>query len=402
MKIAHVVGPFPRLSQTFVLNEIIACAKAGHAVEIFALNKTRDNCGENAKEFDFLSKTLFFDQIKARDIFAVNFFVLLKFFIKAVICNFSAKSISATLKFNLKISFFALRIRKQKCDLIHAHFGNIGNFCLLLKRITGVPSITTFYGGDIFMALKENPDLYIELFKNCDHFIALSNHIKERLIAVGCPKEKISVHNIGVDVEDIKFKMKDFVRDGDINILIVGRLVEKKGIYYAIEAFSIALRKYKNIKLRIIGDGPLKGDLKHQVKRLNIAEKVLFLGALRQDKVINEMYNCHIFMLASVTAENGDQEGLGFVFAEAQAAGMPVISTWHNGIPEIVIHKKTGFLVEERNVDALAERLCYLLEHQEVWNELGKNGRKFVEEKYNIRKQINKLEKIYMAVKKQK
>ena len=119
------------------------------------------------------------------------------------------------------------------------------------------------------------------------------------------------------------------------------------------------------------------------------------MGALEQDEYLKIYQEARIFVLPSVTASKGDEEGTPVVLMEAQATGLPVISTFHSGIPEVVIHGKSGFLVPEKDVDALAERLEYLIEHPEIWPEMGKEGRKFVEKKYDIKKLNQQLVEIY-------
>ena len=122
------------------------------------------------------------------------------------------------------------------------------------------------------------------------------------------------------------------------------------------------------------------------------------IGGLNQDEVIDICNQAHIFLLPSITASNGDKEGQALVLQEAQAVGLPVISTLHNGIPEGVIDGKSGFLVPEKDAGALAERIEYLIEHSELWPEMGRIGRKFVESKYDIKKLNEELINIYESL----
>ncbi len=131
------------------------------------------------------------------------------------------------------------------------------------------------------------------------------------------------------------------------------------------------------------------------VENLHIKGYVKFLGAVEQNEVPRLYQKAHIFILPSITADNGDQEGIPVVLMEAQATGLPIISTYHTGIPEVVVDGKSGFLVPEKNVDALAEKLEYLIEHPEIWPNMGQYGRKFVEEHYDINKLNQKLVEIH-------
>ena len=159
----------------------------------------------------------------------------------------------------------------------------------------------------------------------------------------------------------------------------MGRLVEKKGHEYSIKAIAKAIINHKNIIYLIAGDGHLRNKLESLVSELGIKNHVKFLGAVEQEEALKLYQQAHIFILPSVTSSNGDQEGIPVVLMEAQSAGLPVISTYHSGIPEAVIDGKSGFLVPEKDVNALAQKMEYLIEHPEVWPEMGRCGREFVE-----------------------
>ena len=145
----------------------------------------------------------------------------------------------------------------------------------------------------------------------------------------------------------------------------------------------------------IAGEGFLRNELEKLAEDLHIKRYVKFLGAVEQKEVLKLYQQAHIFVLPSVTASNGDKEGQALVIQEAQAMGLPIVSTLHNGIPEGVLDGKSGFLVPERDVDALTEKLEYLIEHPEIWPDIGQYGRKFVEERYDIHKLNQRLVEIY-------
>ena len=212
---------------------------------------------------------------------------------------------------------------------------------------------------------------------------------------MGCEEGKIIVHRMGIDVE--KFEFSERRKTGTIKILSVGRLVEKKGHEYAIKALAKVVNKNgKNIIYRIVGDGPLKDKLMSLAEELRIEDCVEFMGNVEDEELLKLYKESHIFILPSVTASDGDQEGIPVVLMEAQAMGLPVISTYHSGIPEVVIDGKSGFLVPEKDVDALAEKMEFLVEHPELWSEMGWYGREFVEKHYDIRKLNKRLVEIYL------
>jgi len=211
---------------------------------------------------------------------------------------------------------------------------------------------------------------------------------------MGCEEGKIIVHRMGIDVE--KFEFSERRKTGTIKILSVGRLVEKKGHEYAIKALAKVVNKNgKDIIYRIVGDGPLKDELMSLAEELGIEDCVKFMGNVEDEELLKLYKESHIFILPSVTASDGDQEGIPVVLMEAQAMGLPVISTYHSGIPEVVIDGKSGFLVPEKDVDALAEKMEFLVEHPELWSEMGRHGREFVEKHYDIRRLNKRLVEIY-------
>ncbi|MBI2663206.1 glycosyltransferase [Candidatus Woesearchaeota archaeon] len=305
-----------------------------------------------------------------------------------------------TLKYTTDFSYRFLvnkKFRKLREEnnikLLHAHFGTNGMGFIKLKKALGVPLITSFYGYDLIQAPKREPGIYNKLFKEGDLFLVEGSNAKKVLINAGCDENKIIINHLGIDVN--KFPFKERKSDKEIILLMVARFEEKKGIEYLIRAFAKIEKKYNNVKLRLIGDGQLRLKIEELIKSLNL-RNIELVGLIPLNRLVEELLNAHIFVHPSVTAENGDIEGgAPIVLLNAQATGMPVVSTLHCDIPEEVIDKKSGFLVSERDVDALADRLSYLIENPKLWKQMGKYGRDHVEKEYDILKQIESLEKIY-------
>lgn len=290
--------------------------------------------------------------------------------------------------------------------LIHAHFGVEGVYAMELTKVLKIPLVTTFHGFDattsmksLFLSKKPSWINYAlfrkQLAKRGDIFICVSNYIRERVVRMGFPEDRTITHYIGIDIDAIKpIKEKTDIP----YIFHVARLVEKKGTKCLIQAFSLVSQKHKDAELIIIGDGPLRSELEQLTKSLNIENKVHFMGAQPHSTVMDWMKKAKIFCLPSVTASSGDSEGLGMVFLEAASLAVPSVATNHGGIPEAVIDGETGFLVPERAVDELAERLIYLLEHETLCDEMGKAARLMVERRFNLRCQTQKLEEIYRSL----
>jgi colanic acid/amylovoran biosynthesis glycosyltransferase len=184
-------------------------------------------------------------------------------------------------------------------------------------------------------------------------------------------------------------------KNDKIKLLLVGRFVEKKGIKYAIDAFALTKKHHPNISFTIIGDGPLRYQIEQQIQSLGLTKDITLSGTQTHDEVLLQMKESHIFILPSVTAANGDKEGIPNVLKEALASGMSVLSTYHAGMPELVFDEQSGFLVKERDAYSLSSRLTQLIDNPELWSAFGKIGRKRVEEAFNLQIQIQKLEKMY-------
>ena len=196
---------------------------------------------------------------------------------------------------------------------------------------------------------------------------------------------------MGIDTE---VKVSNSQKSGD-RILHVARLVEKKGTLYLIKAFQKVVEKNRGAKLIIIGDGYLKDSLKNLSEKLDIKNSVEFLGAVENQKVLMQMEKSDIFTLPSITAKSGDSEGLGMVFLEAGIRGLPIVATDHGGIPEVVKDGFNGYLVQERDIDMLADKLNFLLENRDIREKFGQNSISFIRENFDIEKQSAKLEEIY-------
>jgi len=290
--------------------------------------------------------------------------------------------------------------KTRSFDIIHSHFGPNGILGIGLKR-RGIPGkyITTFHGYDVNSYPNiRGRDIYKVLFRDGDLFTTNTNFTKHRVVELGCDEEKIVILPCGLRMESFTFRARTIRKGEKVRILTVGRLVEKKGHEYVIKAMRRIAGKHRNVVYTIVGNGPLRSRLKRLVSKLGLEQNVEFLGALEDDQLSNVYEQSHIFVLPSVTARDGDKEGQALVLQEAQAMGLPVISTLHNGIPEGVLDGKSGLLVRERSVDALVAAIEYLIDHPELWSAMGKNGREFVEARYDSKILNKKLMDLYMSL----
>ncbi len=287
--------------------------------------------------------------------------------------------------------------------LIHAHFGPNGVYAMALAEKLKIPFLVTFHGYDITLTRKAiwrtGKLLYYQLIfheeklkRKASAFIAVSNFIRNKLIEQGYPQEKIIQHYIGVDT--VKFSPSTQKAD-ERYILCVGRHTEKKGIDTLLRAFARIAVKHPDVTLLQIGQGSLTAKLQALTKQLGIEHRVRFLGAQPHETVLQLMQQAEIFALPSQIAKSGECEGLPIVILEASACAVPVLSTYHSGIPEAVLDGETGFLVAEKDQTALSERLDHLLSDRALSKQMGQQGRELICEAFDLRKQTIKLEAIY-------
>lgn len=289
-------------------------------------------------------------------------------------------------------------LASNRIRLIHAHFGPSGIDVLPLARSLGIPLIVTFHGFDASALLNDRS--YLRAVKGLfayAHIITVSKKMSEALIKAGADGSMIDVHYIGVPVEDFEYierrPLTEKVSEGGrLEFLQVSNLLEKKGHAYTIKAFKGFLSKYPDSRLTIAGDGPLRGSLERLCSELGITGKVNFTGCVDTQEVKRLMSASDIFVHHSVTASNGDMEGIPTVIMEAMATGLPVISTVHSGIPELVDDGVSGLLVAEKDIDAYVKALFQSVESGHV---LGKNARSKVLESFNMEKQNAALKGIY-------
>ncbi|WP_367159727.1 glycosyltransferase [Kozakia baliensis] len=295
-------------------------------------------------------------------------------------------------------------MRRLRPALIHAHFGFDGVEAWPIARRLNIPLVVTLHGSDITTYMRwfaegrtgrrwKNYPAKLSRLGRWDRvwFVAVSGHIRDAAIAAGLPADRVVVRHIGLDP-------KKFTPSGASPgqrkpvILFLGRLVEKKGARYLLEAFERVRKVVPEARLLIAGDGPEAPSLKEKAGNDPAVE---FLGAVPRETVIRLMTEARVFCLPSVTAESGDAEGLPLVLLEAQASGVPVVTSARGGTTEGILDGETGFAFPERDVDALTKHLEALLTDDALADRMGAAGPEFIATKQNIHLCTEKLEELY-------
>ncbi|MFA1710709.1 glycosyltransferase [Peribacillus frigoritolerans] len=286
-------------------------------------------------------------------------------------------------------------VKRNNISLLHAHHGQLGMLLLPFKEETNLPLVTSIRGRDATLA--NQPIGYLDnmkmLFDRGERFFPVCQYLADRLIAWGCPSEKIRVLYGGVDLNEFKYRAP---HKGDSqNILSIGRLVEKKGHHILMQAFQKIRGEFPNATLTIIGRGELEEYLISLANQLNLGDSFRLLNHLPKNQVREQMTNADIFCAASLEAADGDVEGIPNTLKEAMAIGVPVISTNHAGIPELITNNKEGVLVQENNVDELADALEFMLSNREIWETYTVAARQKVEQKFNLAQQLQQQAEFY-------
>jgi glycosyltransferase involved in cell wall biosynthesis len=297
------------------------------------------------------------------------------------------------------------RLLPESASLIHVHFGTDAVDHWDWIRSFDVPVVVTLHGYDINIhkewwqqptqspARRRYPARLLKLASDPRvHFVAVSRAIKERAIEWGIPAERISVRYIGVDLKAFRPAGPPIERRLP-RILFVGRLAEKKGVEYLIRAFAAVKAQLPAAELVIVGDGRLRAKLELLASQLKLP--VTFLGSLSSQQIKQELQQTRVFCSPSVTADNGDAEGLPIVILEAQACGVPVVTSARGGAREGIIDGVTGFAFKEKDVADLSNRLLLLLQDAQKAASMGHAGRQNMEEKFDLRSCTGSLEHLY-------
>jgi colanic acid/amylovoran biosynthesis glycosyltransferase len=291
------------------------------------------------------------------------------------------------------------QLRARSPQLVYAHFALDGYAAMRLARRLGVPLVTALHGYDVTMNDKalgatrlgrEYLKGRASLQKECSLFLACSEYVRGRALERGYPADRTIVHSIGVDVQRFA---PPATQSREAVVLFVGRLVEKKGCVHLIEAMSEVQLHSADAELVVIGDGPLRSYCEALAARLKV--RCRFLGAQPSAVVQEWMAHATVFCVPSVVAASGDAEGFGIVFLEAQAMGLPVVSTRSGGIPEAVEDERTGLLVAEGDPRALAAAILRLIRDEELWQRFSLAGRRRVLEQFDLVRQTHHLEKLF-------
>lgn len=273
--------------------------------------------------------------------------------------------------------------RRYRVRAVLAEYGTTGVMTVEACRQLKIPLIVYFFGYDasVTSVLEEHAESYRRMFQEAAALIAISRSVQRRLVSLGAPAEKIHYIPCGVDCQRFGGARP---ADAPPLFLAVGRFVEKKAPHLTIKAFAQVHRAHPSARLRMIGDGPLLQESRELAKNLGIAEAVEFLGTQTHDVVSSEMHQARCFVQHSIEASSGDCEGTPVGILEAGGSGLPVVSTRHAGIPDVVVEGETGYLVDEGDIEGMAQHMLRIAEEPELARSLGEAARKRIQDHFSL------------------
>lgn len=294
--------------------------------------------------------------------------------------------------FNLKKRLLAQSFKKNKINYVLAEYGPCAVEIMDICEYLNIPLIAHFHGYDISVKdiLDENKETYPKLFNIAYKIIVVSKVMEKKVIELGCPKEKILYNPCGPD--DSYFNIRPHYNTN--NIISIGRFVDKKSPYYIILAFKSVLKEIPDAKLTMIGNGLLWECCKNIAAYLKIEQNINFIGFTEHKNIQQYLEDSSLFIQSSITSISGDQEGTPVSVMEASLAGLPIVSTLHAGIPDVILNNETGILLKEHDIEGFSNAIVKLLKNKKEAKRLGDNGKQYIYKNFKLSISIQRIENI--------
>lgn len=390
LHILHFRRIFPLLSESFIYDPVMTMQRRGVNATVLALAEMRPFEGAPPCEAMIRAPQSIQSQRTLGRMFASRF----RFW-----------EIDRMLRWPIRLKLWRM-LKRVRPDVIHAHFGPDGFVVEPIAEALNIPLIVSFYGYDMSRLVHESPRVwrprYRRMFDSSAAIVGISHYILDRLADLGAPREKLHLLYPGTQLDRFVYRDPAAEYDGGpVHCLHVGRLTQKKAPLKLIEAFDLArqrLHGQPGLKLQIVGDGELRAACDREIARRGLDEHVTMLGAVHHDRVLDIMHRCHIYTQHCQIADNGDTEGLGVTFIEASACGLPIVTTRHNGIPDVVVDGTTGLLGPEGDAAAMAERIADLARDPARWTQLGRAGRDHVQRRFCLEESVDRMLALYDKV----
>jgi colanic acid/amylovoran/stewartan biosynthesis glycosyltransferase WcaL/AmsK/CpsK len=404
MRVAFLLGDFPALSETFVLDQITGLIDRGHAVDVYAEN-SRHECTMHPviAKYGLLGRTQYERLPSSRGRRLLGALRLLAPSRRLAtglrtlnVPRYGAQASSLRLLYAVQPL-----LPRRSYDIVHCHFAGNGLKAVLLRDLGVLDGkiVTSLHGVDVTAHSRiYGRRQFQRLFATGDLFLPISGRWTDLLVAMGCDPTKVVIHRMGVDCRRFPFIPRRSRAGAAFRIVTVARLVEKKGIEDGIQAVERMKRAGDDVEYLVVGEGPLFGALQRTIDERRASGFVSLLGARSQDEVEATLRSADVFLAPSFTATDGDIEGIPVSIMEAMASGLPVVATAHSAIPELVADAVSGYLVAERDIEGMVRGLRHLLARPDVRLSMGREGRRIIERDFNVDRLNDRLVDIYESL----
>jgi len=389
--VAYIVKAWPRLSETFVLNEIISLEQRGLRVRIFSVREP-DAGPSNSKVSQVRAKVTYlafgthWKQVVPANLrlFCRRPGRYLRVLLQAITMMVIRRHRFAPPWHFFEAGYLADILSRSPADHLHAHFASTPTLiALYTHRLCGIAYTFTAHAKDIYVSDPYTFRVKLEAARAVVTCTQYNHRFLSKQFGELCDGKVRSIYH-GLDVSQFNFRPPTKVESGAPVILSVARLIEKKGLGNLIAAADVLRRRGRVFHLEIIGSGPQREALQAQAKRLGLADHVRLRGSQAHDVVRLAYQQASVFVLPCVVASNGDRDGIPNVLLEAMASGVPVVSTSVSGIPELIESGLDGLLVPPNDPAALAEAIDKLLTSQELRESLARAARAKIESSFSL------------------
>lgn len=400
LRIAVLVPRFPMLSETFVNNHVTGLIDAGHDVTIVSAHDPTDPIThEDISRYNLLGRTRYLHVPEFRARIAGLLAMLPHLTLREILCGLDPRRHGLAAA-SLKPLFSTSGMRglaPGQFDIVHCHYGTTGFTYLDLRDRLGAPLVTSFHGFDLTAFGPLGRKAYARLFRIGDAFVANSRHTADSLARLGCPANKM--HVIPAFLEDRGIIPRGRLFDADhIRILTVARLVEEKGIQYALEAIQLLCAAGYRVRYTVVGDGPYRQVLQATARKLGIRDVVEFVGSLSHGAVYAQHRRADIFVLPSIPDQRGAVEAQGLVLQEAQLHRVPAVGSRLGGIPEVLDSGRAGVLFEAGNSRDLSEKLAALIDNPPLAERVAEAGMRYTRANYSKGALTRSTEALYQSL----
>ena len=395
-KLAYIIGTHPTLTTTFIDREIKTLREMGARIQLLSIRRPRpdvalsEKYGEMQKSIIYLLPADAIKLILAHLYFAVlqplTYFRLLTFLFTRPHPNHGLQ-LKTLLHFGEGV-YAAYLLRGRDWDQVHGHFlDRAATVALCVSRLLNVPYSLTAHAKDIYV----NPVLLPEKLSGAKFVVTCTRYNEAHLARLegAASNHRLKCIYHGLDVKD--YRPDSGASSGKPVLMAVGQLKEKKGFTFLLKACRILKDRNYDIECQIVGDGPWREALEAQIRQLSLADTVRLCGALPHQEVVDKYKRATVFVVPSVLGADGDRDGIPNVILEAMAMQLPVVSTCHSGIPEVVEDGVNGMLVPPADASALADALARLLDDPDSRRRFGQRGRQTVVERFDVERNVTQL-----------